>query len=638
MKRFIFTLLLLYRGFLLCANEEESKINFDFVNQDIKDIVYAVSIAYDMSIICDDTVEGKTTFRFSGNDFDEAANAFLLSNKLYSYYENDTIVVSKIAISKNKELYSVYAQDVLPSELFTKLSKKCSIPIVWDFLPTMPISIHVKDMSIIDIISVIMQSFTDYSVENKNSHILICKNKIELQKPFQSVSNDKIIIEEIDNIYSINVENASFYNVIEELFKLQKTDFSNLLPNDRIINRLVYSNSDFNSVLTMICSQIECGYTFYNNTYILYGVDNASNKIKNPELFWKTISLDFINSQSLISLFKSRFPDTSIYSISETSVQVAINPSQEHDIDSFIQSCDISNNSKLITLKYLKTEEFLNFLPPGYSVNQFTDTGSGFSIYYTGSEKSHSALLDILKDIDKPNIVIGYDLLVLQVQESESFKWKPSFSAKPVKPGDRTNIGGHIDSGFAFNFDIVSAFGYTFATELQTAIGENKAQVYVDTQLQGVSGKPISFQNTNTFRYQDTAINPDTGKPVYSGITREIIAGLVINIDGWASGDGMITTKVSASLSRRGSDVGDTGYLPPTSEKIITTEVQGKSGEVIVLSGLMQNDSTFVEDAVPGISKIPLLGWLFKSKSTSEERTEMIIYLVPHILSSSSNY
>ncbi len=93
----------------------------------------------------------------------------------------------------------------------------------------------------------------------------------------------------------------------------------------------------------------------------------------------------------------------------------------------------------------------------------------------------------------------------------------------------------------------------------------------------------------------------------------------------------MVTTKVTASLSRRGADVSDNGNPPPTSEKVVTTEVRGKSGEPIILSGLVQNDSTFVDEATPLISKIPLIGWFFKGSQKNEESSEMIIYLVPHV-------
>ena len=192
-------------------------------------------------------------------------------------------------------------------------------------------------------------------------------------------------------------------------------------------------------------------------------------------------------------------------------------------------------------------------------------------------------------------------------------------------------ITASLGSVLNFNLDVVTTFGLTFAASLQNEINENKAQVFVDTTLHGVSGGTINFKNTNTYRYRDNNIDPDTGRPIYTGITREIASGLKLDVTGWVSGDGMITSKVNAAVSRQGVDLSSsTGNPPPTSEKVITTEVRGKSGEPIVLSGLVQNENSFVENRVPVISKIPLIGKLFSSENKTSEKTELVIYLVPH--------
>ena len=94
----------------------------------------------------------------------------------------------------------------------------------------------------------------------------------------------------------------------------------------------------------------------------------------------------------------------------------------------------------------------------------------------------------------------------------------------------------------------------------------------------------------------------------------------------------MITTTVTASVSKQGVDVSSTtGNPPPTSEKMITTQVRCRSGEPVILSGLTQNDSTYSKEGSPFLSKIPVLGKLFSSTADTGERSETVIYLVPHL-------
>ena len=144
--------------------------------------------------------------------------------------------------------------------------------------------------------------------------------------------------------------------------------------------------------------------------------------------------------------------------------------------------------------------------------------------------------------------------------------------------------------------------------------------------------KQINFQNTNTYRYRDNNLDPETGKPVYSGVTKEIVSGLKLDVTGFVSGDGMITSTVKASVSRQGNDTSaSTGNPPATSEKVVTTEVCGKSGEPIIISGLVQNSSMYGSDGIPFLSKIPVIGKLFVKREKIKEKSEMVIYLVPHI-------
>ena len=189
-----------------------------------------------------------------------------------------------------------------------------------------------------------------------------------------------------------------------------------------------------------------------------------------------------------------------------------------------------------------------------------------------------------------------------------------------------------LGSVLNLNLDVISTFGLKFAASLQASIEENDTQVFADTTLHGVSGKKINFQNTNTYRYRDNNIDPETGKPIFSGVTREIVSGIKIDILGRVSGDGMITSTVTASVTRQGVDTSaSTGNPPPTTEKIVTTEVCGKSGEVVVLSGLIQNSESEIQSRTPVVSKIPILGNLFKKKEKIVEKSQMIIYLVPHL-------
>jgi len=96
-----------------------------------------------------------------------------------------------------------------------------------------------------------------------------------------------------------------------------------------------------------------------------------------------------------------------------------------------------------------------------------------------------------------------------------------------------------------------------------------------------------------------------------------------------------VTMTVSSSLSERGSSENtdaDQGIILPTNERVVSTQLRTRSGEPIVLSGLIQRRVDDNQDKTIGLAEIPILGWLFKRKSNEEKFNEMAIYIVPRIL------
>jgi general secretion pathway protein D len=71
---------------------------------------------------------------------------------------------------------------------------------------------------------------------------------------------------------------------------------------------------------------------------------------------------------------------------------------------------------------------------------------------------------------------------------------------------------------------------------------------------------------------------------------------------------------------------------PTTFKRTATTTVLVKDNNTIVIGGIIGQDDTEGEYKVPLLGDIPLLGWLFKEKSTSRKKTNMFIFITPRII------
>ena len=69
-----------------------------------------------------------------------------------------------------------------------------------------------------------------------------------------------------------------------------------------------------------------------------------------------------------------------------------------------------------------------------------------------------------------------------------------------------------------------------------------------------------------------------------------------------------------------------------TNTRSIKTTVLVDDGEVVVLGGLIKDDLTESVQKVPGLGDLPLLGGLFRYKSTTKDKTDLMVFLHPVIM------
>jgi general secretion pathway protein D len=71
---------------------------------------------------------------------------------------------------------------------------------------------------------------------------------------------------------------------------------------------------------------------------------------------------------------------------------------------------------------------------------------------------------------------------------------------------------------------------------------------------------------------------------------------------------------------------------PIVNQREATTSVAVKDGETVILGGIIRNQVTATTNKIPLLGDIPLLGNLFKSVSHDKEKTELLIFLTPHVI------
>ncbi len=106
--------------------------------------------------------------------------------------------------------------------------------------------------------------------------------------------------------------------------------------------------------------------------------------------------------------------------------------------------------------------------------------------------------------------------------------------------------------------------------------------------------------------------------------------GIVLKITPQINPEGFVTLKIHQELQKV---LGETIHDAPVLAKRETdTTVTVRDGQTIVIGGLLREDKSVVERRVPGLGRIPGLGWLFKRKIEVTEKISLVIFLTPHVV------
>ena len=87
-------------------------------------------------------------------------------------------------------------------------------------------------------------------------------------------------------------------------------------------------------------------------------------------------------------------------------------------------------------------------------------------------------------------------------------------------------------------------------------------------------------------------------------------------------------------VSTTGSDSLGNGNLSNPYQTISNALNQSSNGDTIVIGGIYEKDKNRSVSGVPVLSRIPLLGWLFKNSQTTVSKQEMIVFITPFIVNS----
>jgi general secretion pathway protein D len=257
------------------------------------------------------------------------------------------------------------------------------------------------------------------------------------------------------------------------------------------------------------------------------------------------------------------------------------------------------------------------------------------ALLVTTNTKLEDQVKDILDKLDRPIPQVLIKVLVAEVTHTNSDDIGFQFSAANLTNGEGEGIVAGTDYGLstptAGGIRIGLVESQVNAT-LQALAGQNKLDVLSRPYILAQDNQLAQMNVGQSVPYIASSTITNTG---IVNVPNWYDVGISLQVIPHINPEGLVTLDVYPSISQLDTGSGvqiQTGIFAPTfTNRYAQTRVAVPNGQTIVIGGLMQDSKSEIVQKVPVLGDIPYLGMLFKRTRNNKQKTELLIFITPHV-------
>ena len=287
-------------------------------------------------------------------------------------------------------------------------------------------------------------------------------------------------------------------------------------------------------------------------------------------------------------------------------------------------------------LQYIRAEELQKTLAPILNGGKISADPGSNSLLFNGSPAEARKIREMLQQLDVASQQVTLKAKIISIERSEEKKlglqWNWDTLPQYALTGSNDRANGKSESKNAFSDHLGhlrlwngTRAQFRFTATLNALVTSGKAKVLATPSLITLPGKEASIFIGSHIPVITEKHN--NGESTYS--TEYVDAGIKLTYTPIVSKDGFITSRVHTEVSTPTLISELKNYR--INSRTADTNVRMRNGETLVIGGLISEEEQKQLQQIPFLSKIPLLGELFKNRYKSKSKTEVIMLLTPYL-------
>ncbi len=253
----------------------------------------------------------------------------------------------------------------------------------------------------------------------------------------------------------------------------------------------------------------------------------------------------------------------------------------------------------------------------------------------------YQSILKLLQELDVPPRQILLEAKIYSVDLTDAFSSGVQ-AALSAKTGADRSFAATLANGLS-TFSAGMLVGQSRQLLAYLSLQENTTHAHVisEPSLIATDSIPASI-NVGTqvpvlTSQVSTAVQINATN-AYNQSISGVSTGATLQVNARVTPSGVVTLIINQEISAPAAQNPTGNALTPSfDQQVVQTQITMQDGDTIAIGGLIKETGSWASSGIPLLSKIPYLGAFFGSKTYSTERTELIIFMTPHVIYDSTD-
>ena len=265
------------------------------------------------------------------------------------------------------------------------------------------------------------------------------------------------------------------------------------------------------------------------------------------------------------------------------------------------------------------------------------------ALLISATPRDYALIRQVLEEIDRPPLQVLIEVTVAEVALNDNLQYGVQYFLN-----SRGNAGNNVSTSLTTG---TTPFGITASApgfSLAFTAANLQPRVILDalsglTQTKVISTPRLMVLDNQTARLQvgdvvpiitQSAASTVTSSPLVLSNVQYKETGVVLEVTPRVNSSRFVTLDINQSVSSVEPTTSSAINSPSFSQRRLTSTISVKSGNSVLLGGLIQDQDNRNAQGIPILHELPVIGALFGNRADTTARTELIMFMTPYVLSS----